>query len=99
MATRTIGKVIHITVTNGTAGEVVKVTNLTTGGTVSGKIDSNKQVALNSAESGVEWANGNVVQAEINGRINGVQTGTITSGGVKITLGASADTSTKGVSM
>lgn len=96
MPSPTRGKVIHITVTNATAGDRVKVTNLTSGGTIIGKVDSNGQITLNSSNISTSWGN-DTVQAEIHGRINQVGTGTINKGGVSITLNNEMDVDTPGV--
>ena len=87
---------IAVKVTNGREGEYVKVTNLTSGGTIRAKLNSAKEGAVNSADSGFTWNIGDVIQATISGRINQTiqQTLATTASSRKFELDGSADTAT-----
>jgi len=94
---------ITIKVTNGNAGEYVKVTNLTSGNTMRGILNSSGEAILNTADKkyGYTWNNGDAIQVEIHGRINQVVNQTLSSVTTtrKFTLSNSADTATVGVNM
>jgi hypothetical protein len=71
-------------------GEYVKVTNLTNGGTMKGAVVS-EEVIFNPADEGfTDWASGDTLSIEIQGRLLGSESKTITRGGVKTTVTATA---------
>lgn len=73
-------------------GEYVKVTNFTSGGTLRGTVDSNKEAILTvPLDFDYAWANGDVCSVEINGRLLGSAQATINKGGIAITVTTSAD--------
>ena len=81
-------------------GEFAKVTNLTSGGTLRGAADSTGEVILNiPPDFEFTWKNGDVCSVEISGRLLKSQSATITRGGIKVKLGASADTSSPAVDL
>ena len=73
--------IIGVDVTDGREGEWVKVTNFTKGGTIRKQLDATKRATINSKEHGNfdDWDKGDVVQAEIQGRVTSVLKQTITS--------------------
>ena len=91
--TRTIG----VKVADGTEGEYVILRNLDTGAKLTNKLNSKKEVVFKAPIT--NWRNGDKIQVEIEGSVAGVKQATIGSGGASITLSASADTSTPGVSL
>jgi len=94
MADPTIKKVIGVKVSAANAGETVIVRNNTSGGQVSGPLTASKEVIFNEA-----WSEGDSLVAEIRGSVTGFKTATVQSGGTQISITASADTSTPGVSL
>ncbi len=71
------------------AGEFVKVTNLTSGGTLRGAADSTGEVILNiPPDFDFTWANGDVCSVEIAGRVLGSVQATINKGGIQVTVTA-----------
>ena len=85
---------IAVKVTSGREGEYVKVTNLTSGGTLRVQLNSKSEGVVNSKDISTTWAVGDVIQAEIHGRINQTvrQVLASTSTSRKFTLGSSATT-------
>lgn len=100
MADPTKGKIIAVKVTNGVAGEKVKVQNLSrVAAPVYLTLNSSKEAAYNTANSGAGWQSGDVVVISIAGRIQDAKQVTLSGGGANTTLGGSADTSTPGVDL
>ena len=94
------GKIIGVTVTNGSAGEKVTIRNLSRNSPVlTETLDANKQAALNTANAGVSWLAGDVVQIQIAGRINQAKQETLAGGGASVTLGNSASTTLPAVNL
>lgn len=92
-------KNIRIKVTNGTKGEYVTIWNSTKGERVRKELGTGADVVYNPANDDYTWAKDDVIYAEIQGRINQINNGTITAGGVSITLSNSANTSIPDVSL
>ena len=84
------------------SGEFVIFRNLTGGGKVTGKITAaDGGIVLNPAPK-QQWNNGDLVQCEIRGRLQGSAQKTIKSNKVEFTagdIGAVADTTTPGVTL
>ena len=100
MADPTKGKIIAVTVTNGTAGEKVKITNLSRAAApVFVAINSDKQAVYNTANSGATWQSGDTVVISVAGRIQDSTQVVLSGGGANVTLSGSADTSTPGVEL
>jgi len=91
--------VIGIKNTNLSAGEYVKVTNFTSGGTLRGKVNSSGEVVLNPENSGLTWVDGDSIIVESTGRIVFSATATLGSGGAKITSTASTADDSPAVSL
>jgi len=83
-------------------GEFVIFRNLTQGGKVTGPISgSDGGITLTPAPS-TQWNNGDLIQCEIRGRLQGIAQKNIKSGKVEFKSGeisAAADTTTPGVSL
>lgn len=91
---------IKVKNTNLSAGEYIKVTNFTSGGTIRGQVDSSGELILDPSNSDLTWANGDKIQVESLGRIPFVSYGTISKRSYTATSSAStADTSTPAVDM
>ena len=86
--------------TTANIGEFVILRNLTRGGQLTEKLGgTDRSVVFNPAPS-VQWEVGDQLQAEIRGRLQRVKQETISKArGVVITISASTDTSTAGVSL
>ena len=93
-------KIIGVKIPDASIGEYCKVTNLTSGGQFYAKLGGvDRSVVINPGED-FTWNNGDIVQAEIHGRINGQARATIGAGGIMFTIsGLSADTSTPGADL
>lgn len=91
--TRTIG----VKVADATEGEYVILRNLDTGAQLTDKLSSKKEVVFKCPIT--NWRNDDKVQAEIDGSVAGTAQQKIQTGGAVITLSATADTSTPGVSL
>ncbi|KKK88072.1 hypothetical protein LCGC14_2746840 [marine sediment metagenome] len=102
MANPVLAKVIGVKVSAANVGEYVIVRNLTRGGKLTGPLaGTDRNTVLNPAPDS-EWQNGDLIQAEIRGRLQGVAQRKIVSGGVQFSagdLGAAADTTTPGVTL
>ena len=102
MASPVIPKAIGMKVAEASVGEFYIIRNLTKGGQLTKKIiASDLGVTFNPA-TGLTWAEGDLIQAEIRGRLAGVAQKKIKSGTAQFTskdISASADTSTPGVSL
>ncbi len=101
MPTPTTPISVKIKNTNLSAGEYVKIVNLTNGGSFRGKVNSSGELIMEAADSGLtSWANGDAIQIESSGRIPFLSTGTITKNTLtKISSVSTADTSTPAVSI
>ena len=93
-------KIIGVKIPDASIGEYCKVVNLTSGGQFYAKIGgTDRSVVINPNED-FTWSNGDTVQAEIHGRINGQAKSIIQSGGIMFTIsGLSADTTTPGADL
>mgnify|MGYP001612682924 CR=1 FL=1 len=94
-----IQKIIAVTVKNANVGEYVKVNNLTSGGQFYARIQGDDRIALVNQDDDFTWNNGDTIQAEIHGRINGVARGKIQAGGANLTIDTSTDTATPGADL
>lgn len=93
-------KVIGVKVPAANIGEYVKVTNLTSGGSATARISGTDRVAITNPGEDFAWNNGDTIQAEIHGRINGYARAKIEGGGIgEMAINASADTSTPGADL
>ena len=103
MAAPTLAKIIGVKVPNANMGEYVIVRNLTRGGKLTGPLaGTDRSIVFNPAPA-LQWQDGDRIQAEIRGRLQGISAiKKIVSGGVQFTgtsLGAAADTTTPEVSL
>jgi len=92
-------KLVNVIVTNGSAGEVVKVTNLTAGGTTTGILNSSGETVVGGGDTAVDWAEGDILSVEIQGRICQSSSATIADGGVKVSLGSAASSNSATVNL
>lgn len=91
---------IKVKNTNLSAGEYVKVTNFTSGGSLRGKINSSGEIQFNPSDEGLTWSNNDIVQIESLGRIPFVSYTTISKNSARVTSTSStADTSTPAVDL
>jgi len=67
------------------SGEKVKITNLTKNQIITATMEDG-QVALNPKDTYTGWASGDSIQAEINGRIIEIGTGTLAAKGISLNL-------------
>lgn len=82
------------------AGEYVKVTNLTSGGTLRGSADDTGEVVLSPPpDFAYTWKNGDICSIQIGGRMLISQNETISKGGIHIKLNAAADTASPAVDL
>lgn len=86
--------IIGVKNTNLNAGEYVKVTNVTSGGTIKEAVNSSGEAAINPENHGLKWGLDDVILIESNGRIVFNYKATIGKGGVnKTSTASSADDS------
>lgn len=91
--------VIGVKVASGTAGEYVRVSNLSTGKIFHVKLSSGKEAVLNPGPD-FEWSDGDEIVVDMMGRVKGTSgKRSIKSGGDQIVLSVSADSTTPGVSL
>ena len=80
-------------------GEYVTIKNLSRGGQLIQKVDGTDRSTVFNPAPSLEWQDGDIVHAEVHGRVNGYTRTKISSGGSLITISASADTTTPGVAL
>ena len=71
-------------------GEKVKIWNITRGEFIIGTFSADGECILNPHDTYTDWVSGDSIQVEVNGRLQGVKTGTLTSKGVKIAITTTA---------
>jgi len=99
MAAPKLSRIIALKVAVANIGEFAIVRNLTRGGQLTAKIDkTNREVILNPAPN-LQWQDGDLIQAEVTGRIEGVSQKKIQAGGTNMTIEGTVDTTTPGVSL
>lgn len=102
MADPVIPVAVGAKVTDANVGEFVIFRNLTRGGKLTGAVTgATRNVVLNPAPS-TQWQNGDLIQLEIRGRLQGVAQSNIANNKVQFgntDIGAVADTTTPGVSL
>ncbi len=99
MPAQNLAKTIGVKVVAATEGEYVRVRNLTRGGTLTGALQgSDKSIVFNPAPT-LQWQDGDLIQAEIEGSVAGVKQEKIEKGGAIIKISAAADTSLPEVSL
>ena len=95
-----IPRSIGVKVVGANIGELVILRNLTQGQTLAKQIaGSDRNVVFQPADSDYQWNYGDVVQAEIHGRLQGAARVTLNIGLNTINLSASTDTSTASVKL
>ena len=102
MAAPVLPKAIGVKVASARVGEFYILRNLTRGGQLTKKITSSDRGETFNPSTALTWQDGDVVQAEIRGRLAGVAQKTIRSGTADFEskdMSASVDTSTPGVSL
>ncbi len=99
MAAPEIAKIIGVKCEAGNIGEYITLTNVTQAQRITQKLKGTDKSSIFNPAPTYSWVVGDTIQAEIYGRINGYKRTTIKSGGTTITVLASADTTTVGVSL
>ena len=100
MANPVLAKLIGVKVGNANIGEYVIIRNLIRGGQLTQKLAGTDRSTVFNPATSLAWQDGDVIQAEIRGRLAGVTQKTIHSGGIRsIVITASVDTSSPGVSL
>lgn len=99
MANPNLAKVIGVKVSAANIGEYVIVRNLTKGGQLTGKLEKSDRGHVFHPTASLGWVDGDVIQGEIRGRIQGVKQETIQSGSAIIKITGTADTTTPGVNL
>ncbi len=99
MANPVLAKLIGVKVSNANVGEYVIVRNLTRGGQLTQKLAGADRGTVFNPTPSLAWQDGDKIQAEIRGRLQGYKIATIQHGGANIRLTAVADTTTPGVSL
>ena|SRR3990167_7165960 len=93
-------KVIGVKCEAANAGEYIIVRNLTNGQIKTQAIGGSDKSTVVDAAPDFEWSEGDLIQAEIQGRVKGSKQGRIQAGGVQIILNnATADTATPGLTL
>ena len=90
---------IGVKVAAANAGEYVIVRNLTKGGQLTQPLKGTDKGTVFNPAPELEWEDGDVIQAEIRGRIAGAQQKTIQKGTVIFTINPVTDTTTPGVNL
>lgn len=88
MPTPTTKFTIAVKNTNLSAGEYIKVTNHTSGGTIRQKIKTGGECILNPQDENLSWSDGDTISIESQGRIVFSTSTTISKGGAKYTNNA-----------
>ena len=99
MANPNLVTVVGVKVAAANIGEVVTVRNLTRGGKLTAMISGTDRNAVVNPAPSAQWQNGDVIQAEIRGSVDGVKQTKVQAGGAKIIIAASADTSIPSVNL
>lgn len=71
-------------------GEKVKVWNITRSQFIIGTFNSEGECVFNPKDTYSDWESGDSIQVEVNGRLQGVKSGTLTSKGINIVVSTSA---------
>ena len=99
MADPKLVKVIGVKVAAASIGEYVTIKNLSRGGELSAKLGGTDRSAVINPAPSLEWQEGDFVQAEIHGRIDGYKRDKLASGGTNLIIAASADTTAPGADL
>lgn len=99
MADPNLAKLIGVKVGAANIGEYVIVRNLTRGGQLTGKLEKSDRGHVFHPTASLGWVDGDVIQGEIRGRLQGVKQETIQSGSATIKIDGVADTTTPGVNL
>jgi len=93
---------MNVAITSSTAtyqGEKVKIWNITRGEFIIGTFSDDEECVLNPHETYTGWVSGDSIQIEVNGRLQGVATGTLGSKGLSKTVTTSAIAESASVSL
>ena len=99
MADPTRQKIISIKIALANIGEYVTIKNLTRGGQLIQPVKGIDRNTIFNPAPNLQWLEGDIIQAEIHGRVNGYTRSVLSSGGTPIIINASVDTATPGVSL
>ncbi len=99
MANPNLASAIGVKVALANVGEYVILRNLTRGGKLTQQLAGSDRGTVFNPAPDSEWQDGDTVQGEIRGRLQGVAQKKIQSGTANIRITAVADTTTPGVSL
>lgn len=81
-------------------GEKIKLFNQTRSGYINATLGKKSEVIINPLDEGkIDWVDGDVIVAEMHGRLQGYGTGTFSDDGFSITITTAADTNTPAVDL
>lgn len=92
-------KIIGVKIPAANIGETVVFRNLTTGENTTALIAGTDRSAIIASNISSTWNEGDKVQCEVHGRIQGAIQGLISKGGFQTTITATTDTASPGVSL
>ena len=99
MANPVLAKGIGVKVNAANVGEYVIVRNFTRGGQLTQKLAGTDRGTVFNPAPSLAWQDGDDIQAEIRGRLQGYKRTTIRNGGANLTIVGTPDTTTPGVSL
>ena len=99
MADPKIAKLIGVKVAGANIDEQVTLKNLTRGGEITQKIAGADRTTIFNPAPNLQWQDGDFVQAEMNGRLKGYKREILKAAGTQISITASADTASPGVTL
>lgn len=93
---------MNIVITSSSAtyeGEKVKIWNITKGEFIIGTFSADEECIVAPHDTYPDWASGDSIQIEVNGRLQGVGTGTLTNKGVEIAVTTTAIAESASISL
>lgn len=85
--------------TTTSAGEKVKIRNLTRSQVIEGTFNNNGECGIAPHDTYTSWVSGDSIQVEVNGRLQGVKTATLATKGAKILVTTTAIAESASVSL
>ncbi len=74
-------------------GARCKVTNFTSGNTITGEFRTGSECVLNPANFNREWSVGDILMVEVSGKVVGSKQVTLTAGGIQINVATGTEDS------
>ncbi len=100
MADPILAKTIGVKAPPASAGEYIIIRNLTRGGQLTKKVEGTQSGTVFNPAPNLEWQEGDLIQAEMHGRLQGVGQENIKDGGATFKkLSVSVDTATPSVGL